>query len=175
MIAANADMASFIEAKKKSFMENIEKSVPAGAKIKVPGFDALFTEDSYAEFEKIELKSLSYRISDDAVFIGDPDDPANLQLISGSVICDGYYTVSYIFIIVLKAEPEWIPGDINGDGETDNKDVFALFRYLSGSGAEVITAALDCNGDGSVDNKDVFALFKYLSGVGTLSEMPYAG
>lgn len=58
----------------------------------------------------------------------------------------------------------YIPGDINGDGEVDNKDVTRLFRYLSGYDVEVVEAALDVNGDGTVDNKDLTRLFRYLSG-----------
>ena len=56
------------------------------------------------------------------------------------------------------------PGDINGDGEVNNKDVTRLFRYLSGYDVEVVEAALDVNGDGSVNNKDLTRLFRYLSG-----------
>lgn len=57
----------------------------------------------------------------------------------------------------------YIPGDINGDGEVDNKDVTRLFRYLSQYDVEVVEAALDVNGDGEVNNKDLTRLFRYLS------------
>lgn len=56
-----------------------------------------------------------------------------------------------------------IPGDCNGDGETDNKDVVLLFRYLSGANVKVIFEALDFNQDKETDNKDVTMLFRYLS------------
>ena len=56
------------------------------------------------------------------------------------------------------------PGDINGDGEVNNKDLTRLFRYLTGYDVEVVEAALDVNGDGSVNNKDQTRLFRYLSG-----------
>ena len=59
----------------------------------------------------------------------------------------------------------YIPGDINGDGEVNNKDVTRLFRYLSGCDELVNEAALDVNGDGEVNNKDVTRLFRYLSGL----------
>lgn len=54
-------------------------------------------------------------------------------------------------------------GDINGDGETDNKDIVTLFRYLSGSIKDIAESA-DVNGDGSENNKDVTVLFRFLSG-----------
>ena len=58
----------------------------------------------------------------------------------------------------------YIPGDINGDGDVDNKDLVRLFRYLSGYDEEVVVAALDVNGDGVISNKDLTRLHRYLSG-----------
>ena len=63
-----------------------------------------------------------------------------------------------------KEPGSYIPGDITGDGELNNKDVTRLFKYLSGYDVEVDEAALDVNGDGEVNNKDVTRLFRYLSG-----------
>ena len=57
----------------------------------------------------------------------------------------------------------YIPGDINGDVEVDNKDLIRLFQYLSEWGVEVNEPALDVNGDQAVDNKDLIRLFQYLS------------
>ncbi|MBO7520045.1 MAG: dockerin type I repeat-containing protein, partial [Clostridia bacterium] len=58
---------------------------------------------------------------------------------------------------------DYTPGDINGDGEVDNKDLTRLFQFLSNWDVEVNEDALDVNGDGSVDNKDLTRLFQYLS------------
>lgn len=55
------------------------------------------------------------------------------------------------------------PGDINGNGEVDNKDLTRLFQYLSNWDVVVNEDALDVNGDKSVDNKDLTRLFQYLS------------
>ena len=59
---------------------------------------------------------------------------------------------------------DYMPGDINGDGAVNNKDVTRLFRYLSDYEVEVEDAALDINGDGTVNNKDLTRLFRYVSG-----------
>ena len=56
-----------------------------------------------------------------------------------------------------------IPGDINGDGSVNNKDLTRLFQYLSDWDVEVNVDALDVNGDGNVNNKDLTRLFQYLS------------
>ena len=61
-------------------------------------------------------------------------------------------------------EPSHIPGDINGDGVVNNKDVTRLQRYLKGADVEVVEAALDVNGDGKVNNKDLTRLQRYLKG-----------
>ena len=63
-----------------------------------------------------------------------------------------------------NGKARFTPADINGDGEVDNKDIVALFRYVSGVGVSVNKKALDVNGDGEVDNKDVTILFRYVSG-----------
>lgn len=55
------------------------------------------------------------------------------------------------------------PGDINGDGEANNKDVVSLFRYVSGNTDAASAESCDFNGDGEINNKDVVALFRAVS------------
>lgn len=59
----------------------------------------------------------------------------------------------------------YIPGDINGDGHVDSRDVLNLLRHLSGwKGITVVEEALDVNGDGENDFRDVTALLQYIAG-----------
>ena len=53
-------------------------------------------------------------------------------------------------------------GDVDGDGELNNKDVVLLFRYVSHESPEY-AAEYDVNSDGSINNRDVVALFRALS------------
>ena len=55
-----------------------------------------------------------------------------------------------------------IPGDVNGDGKANNKDVTRLKRYLKFHDVEIVEAAGDVNGDGKINNKDVTRLKRYL-------------
>ena len=55
-----------------------------------------------------------------------------------------------------------LPGDINGDGSVNNKDVIRLQRHLKTGDVEVMTFNLDTNGDGCVNNKDVVRLQRFL-------------
>ena len=45
----------------------------------------------------------------------------------------------------------------------NNKDVVALFRYVSDDDVDVVLSRLDVNGDGKANNKDVVALFRIVS------------
>ena len=60
------------------------------------------------------------------------------------------------------ADSSYTPGDINGDGGVNNKDVTRLMRYIKYKDVEVVEAALDVNGDGVLDNRDVTRLLRYL-------------
>ncbi|MBO4423524.1 MAG: dockerin type I repeat-containing protein, partial [Clostridia bacterium] len=55
------------------------------------------------------------------------------------------------------------PGDTNGDGEVDNKDIVTLFRFVSGGASGSVGENCDYNGDGEIDNKDVVMLFRDIS------------
>ena len=55
------------------------------------------------------------------------------------------------------------PGDINGDGKTNNKDLVCFAQYMANWDVAVNEAALDTNGDGKINNKDLVLLAQYLA------------
>ena len=56
-----------------------------------------------------------------------------------------------------------LKGDVNGDGKINNKDVVALFRYVSSGEIGADLTIYDFNDDSKINNKDVVALFRYVS------------
>lgn len=72
--------------------------------------------------------------------------------------------VSFASITASAATNQIQAGDINGDGNVNNKDLTRLMRALAGEDVEVVTETLDVNGDGNFNNKDLTRLMKYLAG-----------
>ncbi len=56
----------------------------------------------------------------------------------------------------------YLPGDINNDGEVNNKDVTRLIRFLKYQDVQAVEPAVDANGDGEWSNKDVTRLIRYI-------------
>ena len=67
-------------------------------------------------------------------------------------------------ISVSESSQQAMPGDVNGDGKVNNRDVGMLQQYLSGWKVTIQSSASDTNGDGKVNNRDVGILQQYLSG-----------
>ena len=63
----------------------------------------------------------------------------------------------------IREVAAYIPGDINGDGSVNNRDLAALQKYINEWNVTVNEAAVDTNGDGSVNNRDLALLQKYIN------------
>lgn len=59
----------------------------------------------------------------------------------------------------------YTPGDINGDGSVNNKDLVRLLQYIKGKSTDVVDDALDVNGDSKTNNKDLVLLLQYIKGM----------
>ena len=57
-----------------------------------------------------------------------------------------------------------IPGDVNGDGKANVKDLIRLQQHLNGWDVTVVAGSTDINGDGKVNVKDLIRLQQYLNG-----------
>lgn len=80
-----------------------------------------------------------------------------LMIVLSSISCMGTFVAS-----AINATP--VAGDINGDGNANNKDLTRLMKYLAGEEVEVTVSTVDPNGDGVTNNKDLTRLMRYLAG-----------
>ena len=159
--------------------ENISVAVSPGSNlpetVEIIAKKAEITEDSITY--EIHLENEGTEIQPDAPVLVKVPIPAELDKDKlnvyrrepdGSktrmdIIIDGdfaYFETEHFSIYEII---EKLCGDINNDGEVNNKDLTRLFQHLSEWDVEVNEAALDINGDGDVNNKDLTRLFQYLS------------
>ena len=118
-----------------------------------------FNSDNYTSDGT--LLTLTFRVNDGAesgttsiMLTYDPDDVCNEDLDNVTItVTAGTVTI-----------PSHTPGDINGDGSVNNKDLVRLLQYIKGKSTDVVEAAVDVNGDGSVNNKDLVRLLQYIKG-----------
>lgn len=59
--------------------------------------------------------------------------------------------------------PDVTPGDLNGDGKLNNRDLALMQKHLNDWDVTIVEAAADVTGDGSVNNRDLAALQKLLN------------
>ena len=62
------------------------------------------------------------------------------------------------------ARPAHTPGDINGDGKVNVRDLGLLQQSINGWEVTIITAAADVNGDGKINVRDLGMLQQFLNG-----------
>ena len=64
----------------------------------------------------------------------------------------------------VQADPAPAPGDVNGDGAVNDRDVLLLFRSQACGGPPILRSAADADGDGALTAADAAALFRRVSG-----------
>ena len=63
-------------------------------------------------------------------------------------------------------EPEFVPGDLNGDGISNISDALELLKYIAHLSNKVVNEkGLDVNGDGVVNINDAIVLLKRIAGL----------
>ena len=63
----------------------------------------------------------------------------------------------------VPQKPAYAPGDANGDGNLNNRDLARLQQYLNEWAVTIVDEGADVNGDGRVNNRDLAALQKLLN------------
>lgn len=89
-------------------------------------------------------------------------DPGTYVLMMDVIDEDGAHTI--LSNAYIAADPDQLlPGDVNGDGSVDGRDLLRLARYLAGQGVTLDLALADVNRDGKVNGLDLLRLAKALA------------
>ena len=81
---------------------------------------------------------------------------------TGSFTPEGDLTLYAIW----EEDPDFLPGDANGDGDVDVLDLVRLRKSMAGQQVELKLSCVDLNGDGQADGLDLLLLRKLLVGAG---------
>lgn len=148
-------------------------------------FTTTFTVTVGIKLESIKISKLPNKTK---YYIGESIDISGMELTlvytdgSETVVTEGFaitgfdsdtvgektITVTYgafsqTFVVVVNDKNAVKSGDINNDGNINNKDLGLLMQHLNNWDVEIVTDAADVNGDGSVNNKDYGLLMQYLN------------
>ena len=80
----------------------------------------------------------------------------------------GYSNVGREITLILdgeyaEPEPEYVLGDVDGNGEVTNSDVLMIFRYIYNEELYPLNVTVgDVDGNGEVTNSDVLMIFRYI-------------
>ncbi|MBR2320224.1 MAG: hypothetical protein IKA50_05535 [Clostridia bacterium] len=86
---------------------------------------------------------------------------------------NGYETAEYSIVIatdvvqdvtLVASAPAAIPGDVNGDGKVNNRDLGRLQQFVNGWDVVIDEDASDVTGDGKVNNRDLGLLQQFVNG-----------
>ena len=65
-------------------------------------------------------------------------------------------------IVDIGGTDDRLPGDVNGDGEVDTRDLLRLAKFLGNHPVEIVEKNATVNGDDVIDTRDLLGLAKFL-------------
>ena len=66
-------------------------------------------------------------------------------------------------VVTVDGDVIFKKGDVNGDGDINNKDLALLMQYVNDWDVEIYLAVADVNADGDINNKDLALLMQYVN------------
>ena len=66
--------------------------------------------------------------------------------------------------VSASAKNAVVYGDINGDGDVNNRDLALLQQFINGWDVEIDEVAADVNDDGDINNRDLALVQQYING-----------
>jgi len=88
---------------------------------------------------------------------------------SGNAVKTEQVTMYFYVFDVTGADPVYVPGDVDGDGDVDSNDADLIAKYFAGwpeeePGDDFHHAAADMDGDGTVSRRDAMVLARKAAG-----------
>jgi len=88
---------------------------------------------------------------------------------SGNAVKTEQVTMYFYVFDVTGADPVYVPGDVDGDGDVDSNDADLIAQYFAGwpeeePGDDFHHAAADMDGDGTVSRRDAMVLARKAAG-----------
>ena len=90
-------------------------------------------------------------------------DAKNVEIYDNDIKDVGFEFVNGAITVSSKSSSH-TPGDVNGDGKVNLRDVIRLNQYVAGWKVTVVENSTDINGDGKVNLRDVIRLNQYVAG-----------
>lgn len=128
------------------------------------GYTVYCHQDSYAE-EYAEMHGLTAVVEShvpggaarETVIAPTNSSAGSYQNVTRCVICSGVLSSEQVVI------PVRMPGDVNGDGVIDGRDLLRLMKYLDDDTTAINAYNADVTGDGEINAMDTLRLEKYLA------------
>ncbi len=104
---------------------------------------------------------ITFRVKDGAVA---GNSPIEITYDADNIFDDEYNNVPVEVINAVVSVKEGMLGDVNGDGEVNNKDIALLMQYINGWNVEIDLTVADVKFDGNINNKDIVILTRFING-----------
>ncbi len=96
-----------------------------------------------------------YHIADDGTTTN-----MNARYVDGKLVFD---TPHFSVYAIIENAPDFEPGDVDGDGRINNRDLVRLQQYLADWDVEITEIGSDTDGNGKINNRDLVRLQQYLA------------
>lgn len=141
--------------------ENVTVGSPSFGPLQNPfvinWIDALATENNT---QTGVVANLTFKIKEGAT----GSTEISLSYYENNVFDKDYNNVPFTCSAGVVTIKNYIPGDVNGDGNVNVRDLGLLQQYLNGFDVTIDEAAANVNGDGSINVRDYGLLQQYLNG-----------
>ena len=153
------DRLTLIGAKEGTAFAELDYTAPASMASPCPfNWDSLDAESSLDG----TVLTLTFSVSE-SVEVGDELE-IGISYVYGDIYDAKLNSLQIVTVNGTLTVIDFMPGDVNGDGTVNGKDVTLIRRYNAGIDEGVHLLAADVNNDGTINGKDVTQIRRYNAG-----------